>query len=435
MRSAETRREQRRSSSKRENEGRTRASTQLNNLRRRERKRREEREKEREREERGREREKRRKRENERREKEREEKKDREHEKREEREREERKREEREEKEREESKRRERERREDRVVERIRRKRERKEKERRVRRVRKKKRRKRERERIKWLFSSLLCSVDSHKVSLRVHPDQCVFEKWNSMYLSCEDSTGLWTGNVSVLRNTNKETITRCGKDWGQVNESMCWVRGLSPKLDTGLYWCESSHGHYVTLNITVTERLEQNISTACPPSASTPSPPPANTTTSRSPLPSWMWPALGSGLGLVLGLVLVLLVLLVKRSRQRTAEQNGRQRKSPTASSVCHMIASDQSDEPKVLLRGVVSLRGRGQSEGVWSIWGDKYHMKELQFKACGLVELGPESLWSEGANIKHASSFPLKATATNLHRCGQFDRSIRLTTSVPAW
>ncbi|XP_055370077.1 sialoadhesin-like [Betta splendens] len=56
--------------------------------------------------------------------------------------------------------------------------------------------------------------------------------------MKCDDDDGSdeWT----VMRNTSKKNMTRCGDDWGRSKNSFCVINNIYP-FDSGVYWCESS--------------------------------------------------------------------------------------------------------------------------------------------------------------------------------------------------
>ncbi|XP_068444325.1 low affinity immunoglobulin gamma Fc region receptor II-b-like [Clinocottus analis] len=87
--------------------------------------------------------------------------------------------------------------------------------------------------------------------SLRVVPNRSQFFLYESVTLSCGKS-----GNSSdwrVKRNTSMHIDTECSVNWGNRNESHCFIGALYT-LDTGVYWCEFGPGECSDpVNITVT--------------------------------------------------------------------------------------------------------------------------------------------------------------------------------------
>ncbi|XP_067437032.1 high affinity immunoglobulin epsilon receptor subunit alpha-like isoform X2 [Thunnus thynnus] len=104
-----------------------------------------------------------------------------------------------------------------------------------------------------WLLlvSSLLCCT-TNQAHLTVSPSSSQMFKGQFVSLSCEedDSSAGWT----LRRNTKRETMAKCGADWGRSGGSSCNITDIDP-LDSGEYWCESREGATSNgINITVTD-------------------------------------------------------------------------------------------------------------------------------------------------------------------------------------
>ncbi|XP_076581577.1 low affinity immunoglobulin gamma Fc region receptor II-b-like [Chaetodon auriga] len=90
-----------------------------------------------------------------------------------------------------------------------------------------------------------LCTIVT---SLRVYPSSTQFFQYDSLKLSCGDSSE-W----KVKRNTSAKRNAECSIAWGRGNQSLCHIDDLYPS-DTGVYWCESGAGECSNaINITVT--------------------------------------------------------------------------------------------------------------------------------------------------------------------------------------
>ncbi|XP_028988447.1 uncharacterized protein LOC114844901 isoform X2 [Betta splendens] len=84
---------------------------------------------------------------------------------------------------------------------------------------------------------SLFCSTTNQaRLTLSSKSSQ-LFER-DALYMKCDDDDGSdeWT----VMRNTSKKNMTRCGDDWGRSKNSFCVINNIYP-FDSGVYWCESS--------------------------------------------------------------------------------------------------------------------------------------------------------------------------------------------------
>ncbi|XP_029932259.1 low affinity immunoglobulin gamma Fc region receptor II-c-like [Myripristis murdjan] len=98
------------------------------------------------------------------------------------------------------------------------------------------------------LLTTLLCCRPT-KASLTVTPSASQLFNGEALHLSCEEDSAGWT----VKRNTTIETMTECGRNWGNLTASPCRIR-FTFFWDTGVYWCESREGatsNTVTITIT----------------------------------------------------------------------------------------------------------------------------------------------------------------------------------------
>ncbi|XP_035849866.1 Fc receptor-like protein 5 isoform X2 [Sander lucioperca] len=105
---------------------------------------------------------------------------------------------------------------------------------------------------LQWLiFLTSLLSSTTNQASLTVSPSSSQIFEGQSVSLSCEedDSSVGWT----LRRNTDRETSSQCGPDWGISPGSSCKISYMDP-VDSGVYWCESREGATSnSINITVT--------------------------------------------------------------------------------------------------------------------------------------------------------------------------------------
>ncbi|KAF1381051.1 hypothetical protein PFLUV_G00170410 [Perca fluviatilis] len=105
---------------------------------------------------------------------------------------------------------------------------------------------------LQWLiFLTSLLSSTTNQVSLTGSPSSSQTFEGQSVSLSCEedDCSAGWT----LRRNTNRETRTQCGPDWGRPTGFSCIISYMDP-VESGVYWCESREGAASnSINITIT--------------------------------------------------------------------------------------------------------------------------------------------------------------------------------------